>query len=169
MRKVIWLIHPSLDGFVSGPNGDSDGAGASMDDELWAEVGEPISTVDAALFGRLTSQSFEGYRPALAGNPSSANNELDFSRWIDNPTKSVASTTLNRLDWQNSILLNHKVAEGVLKMKGQSGNNRLLFGSPSLASHLSKASVIDELRLHPHPVTLGAGPARFNDRTERHR
>ncbi len=38
MRKLIWLMHRSLDGFVSGPNGEMDWAGASKDDELWEDV-----------------------------------------------------------------------------------------------------------------------------------
>ena len=64
------------------PIGEFDWAGANMDDELWQDVCDLLGTVDAALFGRRTYQDFENYWPAVGKNPSSAKNELDFSRWI---------------------------------------------------------------------------------------
>lgn len=163
MRKLIWLMHTSVDGFVAGPNGELDWAGANMDDELWQDVWGLLGTVDVALFGRRTYQDFENYWPAVGKNTSSAKNELDFSRWIDKTAKSVASTTLKKLDWGNSTLLNDDVAVGVSKMKGQPGNNVLMFGSPGLASHLMRANLIDELRIDVHPITLGTGRPLFND------
>jgi dihydrofolate reductase len=169
MRKVIWLMHTSVDGFVAGPKGELDWAGANMDDELWQDVWDLLGTVDAALFGRRTYQDFENYWPAVAMNPSRAKNELDFSRWIDKTTKIVASTTLRKLDWENSTLLNENVAEGVARMKEQPGNNLLLFGSPGLASHLMRAKLIDELRIDVHPITLGTGRTLFSDATARHK
>ena len=150
MRKLIWLMHMSLDGFVSGPNGEMDWAGASMDDELWEDVMELMGTVDTALFGRRTYQDFENYWPAVARNPSSAKSELNFSRWIDRTPKAVASRTLKNLDWRNSTLLGDNVEEGVAKLKGLPGNNVLMFGSPSLASRLFTADLIDELRIDVH-------------------
>ena len=169
MRKLIWLMHMSLDGFVSGPNGELDWAGAGMDDELWADVMDLIGTVDAVLFGRVTYQNFENYWPAVARNPSSAGNELNFARWIDHTTKHVASQTLQRLNWNNSALLHDDVAEGISKIKAQLGNNLLMFGSPGLASHLMNARLIDELRINVHPIVLGGGRPLFNQVTERHK
>ena len=169
MKKLIWLVDMSLDGFMSGPSGELDWAGANMDDELWEDVIDLLRTVDAALFGRLTYQNFENYWPTAASNPASPKNELHFSRWIEETPKTVASKTLNRLEWKNSILLNANVAEGVSKMKGQPGKNVVMFGSCSLASHLLKAGLIDELRIRVHPVVLGVGRPLFKDGAERHK
>jgi len=140
-----------------------------MDDELWQDVWDLLGTVDTALFGRRTYQDFENYWPAVSRNPSSARKELDFSRWIEKTTKAAASTTLKKLDWENSTLLNDNVAEGVTKMKEQPGTNLLLFGSPGLASHLMRANLIDELRINVHPLTLGTGRPLFKDGTGRHK
>lgn len=169
MRNLIWLMHTSVDGFVAGPNGELDWAGANMDDELWQDVWDLLGTVDMALFGRRTYQDFENYWPVVGRNLSSAKNELDFSRWIDRTAKTVASTTLKKLDWENSALLNDNVAEAVSRMKGQPGNNLLLFGSPGLASHLMSDNLIDELRIDVHPLTLGMGRPLFKDGTGRHK
>jgi dihydrofolate reductase len=163
MRKVIWLMHTSVDGCVAGPNGELDWAGANMDDELWQDVWDLLGTVDTALFGRRTYQDFENYWPAVGRNSSSAKNELDFSRWIDKTAKTVASTTLKKLEWGNSTLLNDNVAESVSRMKRQPGSNLLMFGSPGLASNLMRANLIDELRIDVHPLTLGMGRHLFSD------
>jgi len=39
MRNVIWLVHTSLDGFVTGPNGEMDWI--RLDDELFEDVHRP--------------------------------------------------------------------------------------------------------------------------------
>ena len=163
MRKLIWLMHTTLDGFVSGPNGELDWAGAAMDDELWEDVNELMDTVDGTLFGRRTYQGFESYWPAVGKNPASAKNELHFSHWIEETPKTVASRTLKKLEWKNSVLMSADVAEGISRMKGQAGRDVLMFGCPGLATYLWKAGLIDELRIDVHPLMLGAGRALSAD------
>ena len=51
MRKIIWLVDISLDGFMAGPNGELDWTGAHMNDELWDDVNALLGRADAALFG----------------------------------------------------------------------------------------------------------------------
>jgi dihydrofolate reductase len=102
-------------------------------------------------------------------NPSSAKNELNFSRWIDKTPKAVASRTLKKLDWKNSTLLGDNVEEGVAKLKGLPGNNVLMFGSPGLASRIFPAGLIDELRIDVHPLFLGTGRPLLNNVTGRHK
>ncbi|HXN28625.1 MAG TPA: hypothetical protein VN902_15970 [Candidatus Acidoferrales bacterium] len=77
MKKLIWLVDMSLDGFMSGPDGELDWAGKNGD-ELWEDLNEPLGTIDAALFGHVTYQNFENYRPAVAHNPAGPKNELDY-------------------------------------------------------------------------------------------
>jgi dihydrofolate reductase len=168
MRKVIWLVDMSLDGFMSGPRGELDWAAAHLDDELWEEVNDLLGRVDRALFGRVTYQNFEQYWPNVPGNPSSPKNELDFSRWIERTSKIVASTTLRKLEWKHSTLLSADVADSISQMKKQSGKDLLLFGSRSFASCLLQASLIDEIQIRIHPVILGVGRPLFKEGNERH-
>jgi dihydrofolate reductase len=163
MRKVVWLVDMSLDGFMSGPNGELDWAAAQMDDEMWRGLNELLGRVDTAMFGRVTYQDFERYWPAVPGDPARPKNEIDFSRWIEETSKIVASTTLHKLEWKNSTLLSGDVAEGVSLMKKASGKDLLMFGSCSLAACLLKADLIDELQIRIHPVILGVGRALFKE------
>src|SRR5271165_6605386 len=50
---------------------------------MWGGVNDLLSSVDAALFGRVTYQDFERFWPVVPDNPASPKNEFDFSRWID--------------------------------------------------------------------------------------
>jgi len=161
MKKLIWLVDTSLDGYMSGPNGELDWLGADVDDEFWTDVNALLGTVDAALFGRMTYQNFEQYWPAVPGNPASPKNEVEFSKWIEKTPKHVASTTLSNLSWNNSFLRRADVASSVSKMKEGKGKHVLMFGSCNLATQLFEAGVIDELQIRIHPIVLGAGRPAF--------
>ncbi len=75
MRKVILLMHVSLDGFTAGPNGELDWI--VVDDEIWKDVIDLQRTADAALFGRVNYQGFESYWPSVVTKPSATPNEVD--------------------------------------------------------------------------------------------
>ncbi len=163
MRKIIWLVDMSLDGFISGPKGELDWAAPQMDDEMWDELNQLLGRVDGVLFGRVTYQDFERYWPAVPGEGARPKNEIDFSRWIEETPKIVASTTLRKLEWKNSALLKGDVAEAVSQMKKAPGKDLLTFGSCSFAACLLKADLIDELQIRIHPVILGAGRILFKE------
>jgi uncharacterized protein YndB with AHSA1/START domain/dihydrofolate reductase len=162
-RELLWLVDMSLDGFMSGPNGELDWASASMDDEIWSDVRALLERVDAALFGRVTYHLFERYWPAVPANPASPKSDLEFARWIEATPKHVASKTLPGLAWKNSFLLDQDLLSAIGKLKGQPGKNLLLFGSGNLASRLLAANLIDEVHLRFHPVILGRGRPLFED------
>jgi dihydrofolate reductase len=169
MRKIIWLVDISLDGFMAGPNGELGWAGAHMNDELWDDVNALLGRADAALFGRVTYQLFEQYWPAVISDPARPKNELDFSRWIDARPKIVASSTLHKLEWKNSMRLGLNVEAEITGMKAQFGKALLMFGSCNFAACLMNAGLIDELHIRIHPVILGMGRPLFNQEVGRHK
>lgn len=169
MKKLIWLVDMSLDGFMSRPRGELDWVSVSMDDELSEDVDDLLNMVDAALFGRVTYELFESYWTAVPGSPASPKHELDFSRWIGETPKIVGSRTLKKLTWKNSMLIPNDASEGVSRIKEQSGKNILMFGSCNLASGLLEAGLIDELWLRVHPVILGMGVPLFKNQAGQHR
>jgi dihydrofolate reductase len=169
MRRIIWLVDTSLDGFMSGPKGELDWAAAQMDNEMWDSLNELLGKVDTALFGRVTYQDFERYWPAVHRDPKRPKNELDFSRWIEATPKIVASTTLRELGWKNSTLLSGDVWGDISRLKEQPGKDVLMFGSCNFASCLLRAGLIDQLQMRIHPVILGQGRPLFKERGGRHK
>src|SRR5437870_2367830 len=99
MRKVIFLMHVSLDGFVAGPNGEMDWI--RYDDELERYSHELHNSTDAAIYGRVTYQMMESYFPSLLTDPSSKGGDLAHAQWLDKVTKIVFSKTLESVQWRN--------------------------------------------------------------------
>ena len=100
MRKVISLIHLSLDGFASGPNDELDWI--SYDDELEQDAHSLHALTDAVIWGRRTYEGMASYWLTVPGNPESTPAELEHARFLENATKIVVSRTLDHIDWNDA-------------------------------------------------------------------
>ena len=159
MRKVILLMHVSLDGFTEGPDGALDWI--VVDDEIWQDVIQLQNTADTALFGRVNYQGFEGYWSSAASNPASSTYEIEHANWLNQSLKIVFSTTLTTTRWANSRIVHENIAAEITKLKQQPGKNLLLFGGAGIARTLLRLGLIDEIRLNVDPVIIGAGKSLF--------
>ena len=165
MRKLVLLMHISLDGFTAGPGGELDWI--TVDEEVWKEVIEQQSMADAALFGRVNYQGFESYWPTVPTDPNASSNEVEHARWLEQTPKYVFSTTLEQVTWRNTRIVKGNIAEEIADLKQQSGKGLLFFGGASLAQILVREGLIDEYRLLVNPVVLGKGSRLFQDIPER--
>lgn len=161
-------MHVSLDGFIAGPNGEMDWAGSRMDDELWGTLRPLLSTVDAAIFGRVTYHLFVNYWPTAADNPSSSSNDVAFAHWIESVDKTVISKSLKKVEWKNTELIAKNIDSEIAKKKRQPGKNLLVFGSPTLTAALFDLNLMDEVRMYVHPIFLGKGKPFLANLKARH-
>lgn len=166
MRKVILFMAVSIDGFVGGPKGELDWE--VRDEEVSRYlVTDLLSKVDTMLLGRVLYQGFEQAWPAMASNPSSPKDIVDFAHWIEDSPKIVFSKTLQKVGWRSSRLVsvkdNDDVAAEVAKLKQLSGGDMVVFGGARFAQTLVQMGLIDEFRLKLQPVVLGAGLPLFKD------
>ena len=159
MRKVIFLIHVSLDGFVAGPNGEMDWI--MYDAELEQYSHALHSSTDAAIYGRVTYQMMENYWPSVLADPTSTGGDLDHARWLDEATKIVVSKSLNNPQWKNTVVIHDNIKEEITRIKQQPGKDLWLLGSPSLAQAFMEQDLIDEYRINLNPVILGSGKPLF--------
>ena len=84
--------------------------------------------------------------------------------YINGVAKFVVSTTLQEpLGWNNSALIRENVAERVADLKRQPGKDITVVGSDTLAHHLLRHGLLDELRLLVHPVVVGRGKRLFEE------
>ena len=167
MRKVILFMVYSLDGFVGGPKGELDWE--DRDEEVSRDfVNDMLSTVDIMLLGRVLYQGFEQAWPAMAADPSSPKEIVDFAHWIEDTPKIVFSKTLDKIGWKNSRLVSvnsdEDIAREVSKLKQQPGGDMVVFGGARFAQTLVQLGLIDEYRLKVQPVALGGGLPLFNGR-----
>jgi dihydrofolate reductase len=162
MRKVIYSMGVSLDGFIAGPNGEIDWSAPG--EELHRFHNQQMREIGANLYGRRLYEVMTYWETAQE-NPSAPEHELEFARiWKDVP-KIVFSKTLEAVEG-NARLARDGVAEEVAKLKEQPGKD-LAVGGAGLASALVKLDLIDEYRLFVSPVVLGAGTPYFPAPEER--
>jgi dihydrofolate reductase len=168
MRRVVVNEWMSLDGVVQAPGAaDEDTTGGFQHggwhlryfDDLSREwVVEGYAKAGGFLFGRRTYESLAGYWP------NASEEEQVIARPLNTLPKYVASRTLTEpLAWQNSTLLQGDVAEAVVALKQQGGDDLHVIGSTTLVRTLIEHDLADEFRVMIDPVLLGGGKRIFRD------
>jgi dihydrofolate reductase len=152
MRKLIYSMGVSLDGFIAGPHGEIDWS--PPDEELHRFHNQQVREIGAHLLGRRLYEVM-AYWETADENPSAADYELEFARIWKALPKIVFSKTLETVEG-NARLVREGVAEEVAKLKEEPGED-LAVGGAGLASTLMKLGLVDEFRPFVSPVVLGGG------------
>lgn len=163
MRKIIYWVHTSVDGFIDGPNGEFD----------WPTMGPGLSAyseslderVDTLLFGRPVWEMMVGFWPN-AESISQDPHTLAFAPFWRAAPKIVFSRTFEGDDWTTRVIRDDVEAE-VKALKSQDGADMLLTGGSGLAATLTGLGLIDEYHVAVHPVVLGGGRKLFADQKQR--
>lgn len=162
MRKIISLIHLSLDGFAAGPNDELDWI--SYDSELEQDAHSLHDLTDAVIWGRKTYEGMASYWLSVPSNPDSTPAELAHVSWLETATKIVVSRTLDRVEWNNAtntVLIKDNIAEEINKIKQQPGKDIWFLGSTMLFQTFMQLDLIDEYRININPTVLGQGKPLF--------
>lgn len=167
MRELAILTFLTLDGVMQAPaipeedtaGGFAHGGWAA---KYWPEVMEQVEQAAMAqpfdlLFGRRTYDIFAGHWPNA---PASAHGQK-----LNDATKYVVTSTLTKLDWQNSVPITGDVAAEIAKIKESDGPLLQVHGSSQLIQTLLANNLIDEFRLWTFPVVLGSGKRLFSQGT----
>lgn len=153
MRKLIYSMMVSLDGFIEGPNRELDWS--IIDEELHTFSNEQERASGALLYGRRLYELMAGYWPTADEDPSALDFEVEYARIWKSKPKIVFSRTLDKVDW-NSRLVRDNVAEEIRTLKEQPGQD-LSIGGATLAATALRLGLIDEFQPIIHPVILGSG------------
>ena len=163
MRKINAALFITLDGVVEAPGGEdtipAEVRGWSMpytDEEVGEVISASMATSDAMLMGRRTYENFAAFWPNVPEDD-------PFGHFMNNQTKYVVSTTLDKAEWKNSHLIQGDVAAELNKLKQQPGKDINIVGSGTLTRSLIEADLVDELQLMLCPVVLGVGQRLFDD------
>lgn len=167
MRKIIVHVNATVDGYLSGPNGELDWMLSRMDPEMNQQFTDEMrARVDTILEGRNAYLGFEdNFRGHLA-DPGSPPGLIDFSRWMIDTPKVVFSRTLTSVS-ESSRLVTGDLAEEVAALKAQPGRDMVLFGGVSTVRSFVQEGLVDEYWIKLYPVALGSGQPLFADLKER--
>lgn len=189
MRKLILKMDISLDGFVSGLNGESDWIFETLDEgcKIW-EL-EAIWQAGLHVMGRKTFEAMASYWPTSTNPFAAPMNEIpklvftksgkvDFDAIKaaapqdveDSDAKvekkkprraSAEEIKQNQRTWRVPTVASDLVAE-IARQKAQPGKALIAYGGATFARELIRHDLIDEYRLVVHPVALGKGLAIFD-------
>jgi dihydrofolate reductase len=163
MRKLIYSMGVSLDGFIAGPNGEIDWT--EPDEELHRFHNQQTRQLGAHLLGRRLYEVMTYWETAEEQKPAAPEYEIEFARIWKELRKIVFSKTLEKVEG-NTRLVRSNAAEEVARLKDQPGKD-LAVGGAGLAATLIKAGLIDEYRPFIYPALLGRGTSFFPPLEER--
>ena len=163
MRKLIFFMHTSLDGFVAGPNGEMDWI--HVDAEMFDFVATMTEQADTALYGRVTYEMMQSYWPKAGEQPNATKHDIEHSNWYNKVSKVVLSKTMHETGLHNTKVIAGQLADNINTIKQQQGKNILIFGSPRASQSLLNEGLIDEFWLFVNPIILGKGMPLFTDIT----
>jgi len=138
MRKVLYSVAMSLDGYIAGPQGQFDW----IPDEPTMDWEAFMERFDMALMGRGTYEVTAGLD--VEGGPPPL------------PTY-VFSTTLEEIPEAHMTLVRDDPAEIVRTLKQQPGKTIWLLGGGVLFAHLLAAELVDQVEVALVPILLGRG------------
>ena len=155
MRKVLFFMLTSLDGYFEGPNRDISWHNA--DNEFNEFAIKQTGEFGALLFGRVTYELMAGYWPTEAAK----RDDPIVAGLMNSLPKIVFSKTLEKVDWENTRLVKENFVEVISKLKQEAGKDIAIFGSSDLTVTLMEHDLVDEYRIMVNPVLLGDGKPVF--------
>ncbi|MBU2901664.1 dihydrofolate reductase family protein [Maribacter dokdonensis] len=153
MGKLKLQIQLSIDGYISGPNGEMDWMIWNWDAELKKFVGKITESTDTIVLGRKLAQGFIPHW--------NSNTELEGAGKINNSKKIVFTKTLENSEWKNTELEKGNLAEKIIDLKKSNQKDIIVYGGGEFVSSLIKENLIDEFYFFINPSILGKGMTIF--------
>lgn len=161
MKKLKLQVQMTVDGFISGQNGEMDWMTFNWSDDIKKYVGEITEPVDTILLGRNLAT---GFIPHWAGVANDDNNpEKEAGIKFSETSKIVFSKTLTKSEWENTEVENGDFVEKIKSLKQENGGDIIVYGGGKFVSSLIKEKLIDELHLFVNPAILGKGLPIFQE------
>jgi dihydrofolate reductase len=155
MRKLIYSMTVSLDGYIAAPDGSIDWS--APDDELFLFHTRLVREIGVHLCGRRLYEAMLYWEDVEESSLEAA--QAEFARIWKALPKVVFSTTLESVIGNTRIAADG-VGEEVSRLREQPGKD-IAVGGAGLARACMELDLIDEWQLFVSPVLLGGGTPYF--------
>ena len=157
MRKLVYGMNVSLDGYIAAP-GDDIGWGVPSDELFQWWLDQEVA-IGLFLYGRKLWEVMSSHWPTGDQQPDATPAQIEFARnWRDTP-KVVFSSTIDSVDWNTRLVTGDAVAE-ITRLKDGDGGP-MDIASATLAAPAMRAGLIEEYAVVTHPVLVGDGTPFF--------
>jgi len=187
MRKLIMKMSISVDGFVGGPNGETDWIFKSTDEAARDWIIDLIQTAGIHIMGRKTFHDMAAYWPVSTQPFAPAMNEIpkgvftkkgfsgvadpaQTTMALENAKRFMAERGLEAADtlspaaatWKEARVFSGDLATEIRQLKQEDGKPVFAHGGAGFMQSLAATGLIDEYYLLTHPVALGRGLPLFS-------
>lgn len=171
MRELILAMSMSLDGFVSGPAGETEWI-FSGDQEAIAWKLENAWNASLHIMGSRTFQGMAGFWPTSTNAFAPPMNQIPkavFSKQgnaiLPNKAESAPSTELQpgAESWADAYVASGNLADEISRLKAGEGKPIIAHGGATFARSLIAEDLVDQYMLTVYPLALGRGLPIFSD------
>jgi dihydrofolate reductase len=154
MRKVIYSMSTSLDGYIAGPDGDF--SWTAPDDELHRFHNERVRKIGVQLCGRALYETMVYWERPDPGWDATAREFAEIWRALP---KIVFSSTLEAVEG-NARLATASLADEIAALRGEPGKD-IAVGGAALGRAAIEQRLVDEVQVFVNPVLVGGGTPFF--------
>jgi dihydrofolate reductase len=166
LRQLLMSEFVTIDGVMQAPGGPGESWDGGVDHGGWStgywddRMNQIMAEITARPFDLLLGRKTYEVFAAQWSNTDQPGAEV-----FNNATKHVASRTLDRVEWQNSILIKGDPVDYVHSLKASDGPEIQVHGSGNLVQTLLEHDLLDACWLFVFPVVLGSGRRLFGHGT----
>ncbi|MFD7977350.1 dihydrofolate reductase family protein [Streptomyces sp. NPDC059071] len=155
--KIVQFTTVSLDGYIEGE--DHDISWHRVDEELHRHLNEELAAMGGFLSGRRTHMLMAEFWPTADTDPECTPAMREFAGiWRSTP-KVVYSTTLERADWNTTVV--SRVDADEVRALAAAADGDLALSGAELSAAFRELDLIDAYQLYVDPVLIGRGTPLF--------
>jgi len=169
MGRIILQMMISVDGMISGPQGELDWIAG--DEHLERAHEATLEQADLAILGAGSYPGMSSFWTAAEHDEKAEAIVRDLARAMNEIPKIVYSHQDMPVDWRNAKVHvvddDNALVEDVQRLKRETEGPILVYGGVRLAQTFVQQDLLDEIHLDICPVILGVGKPLFTDLTHR--